>query len=301
MLAADSAAGPFTELADVPFGDGLEDTAPLKFEVSVDPSGFGTMLFVQPYDGQGAVGEVSVGVPAGGGGEIGFLPGPVDEPLLVHLPELVPPPLPESDFTVDTQRSGLPVSRTRILVVLQQDTTVGQANQLLSQLGASVVGTFGGLNLLILELDDPGDLSSVHNTLDSLETNPEVALAVEDVLLGYHSLNSPSSSSDGTSWSSALPNQTIPNPWQWDWPPSESASAVNGNWGLEAMRAPMAWNLFDHARRQGDPARVIILDVGFNNAHPDGELDNLAFKQLDGSTTKDQLVCLLYTSDAADE
>jgi subtilisin family serine protease len=299
VLSADSAEGPFSEVDDVEIDQALEGMSPRQFELSIDTGGLAAMLFVQPYDSDGVPGELSDGVPVGGGGALDFLAGPPADPAADHLPELGAPVQLQDDYTLDSERSGLYVSRTQFTVVLEPDATVGDVNVLLSQLGGRLVGAVPELNLLIIRIDDPGDLSGVHHALDALPQEPSVTFVVEDTLLGDTALTSPSSSTDPTAWNSAHPSQTIPNPWQWDWEPSETGTSVNGNWGMEAVRAPMAWNLFDYARRQNTPARVVIADIGFNDAHADGELDNMKFMQYTGGSVANGLVLFYHGSHVA--
>jgi subtilisin family serine protease len=57
---------------------------------------------------------------------------------------------------------------------------------------------------------------------------------------------------------------------------------TDGNWGLEAIRAPQMWNLYDYGIRRGNQPRTGVFDRGFNdrnndgvNDHPDGDLPGL--------------------------
>ncbi|MCB1185650.1 S8 family serine peptidase [bacterium] len=278
VLTADSELGPFTELADIPLSLSIPGSQPIAFQADLTGMSLAGLLFVQPYDAQNGSGALSKPVSAGGGASLQTLPGPADDPVFEHLPWILPP-LPDYDsIDIDSDRSGLPVSRTIITVVPELSTTVGQMNQLLSQYGASVVGSLPPLYVMILQLEDSGDFSKLHAAMDGLAASPQIYLVVEDTLLSEDSLDNPSSANDPGA-SSAITNQQVPSPWLWDWPPSETGTAVNGNWGMEAVRAPMAWNLLGLARRVNDPARVVIMDAGFNDAHPDGELDNLSLRQ----------------------
>ncbi|MCB1188703.1 S8 family serine peptidase [bacterium] len=285
VLNGDSETSSLVELADVKLEEAVVDSDPLIFEVGIDTAALTGMLFVMPYDSAGGTGELSKGIPVGGGSSIDSIPGSSSDPLANHISTYSPPAPPASDFTQDTARSGLFISRTRFVVCMQPDVSVGETNLLLSQVGGRVIGAMTGINMLVIEVDDPGDLSRVHNAIDTFDASPHVLLAVEDCLMSTLNVNNPSNDSDSSVF--GLANQAVPNPWRWDWPPSENGVSVNGNWGIEAVRAPFAWNLFDYGRRQGDPARTIVLDTGFNNAHNDDELDNLSLKTVDGNDVID--------------
>ncbi|MCK6551028.1 S8 family serine peptidase, partial [Myxococcota bacterium] len=165
---------------------------------------------------------------------------------------------------------GLFVSFDTIAVVLALDATVGDANALLAEHGAEIVGGLTGIDgeqpgILFLRLPTV-DHAALEAALASMRARPIVTTAVHDALL--EALREPRAN-DGT-----------PEHWTW------ASSPGGDNWGLESVRAPAAWNLLSGARKVDSQLRTGIVDVGFVATHEDLAYDeNLYPENEDGHGT----------------
>jgi Subtilase family/Bacterial Ig-like domain/Dockerin type I domain len=203
----------------------------------------------------------------------GFLRGSADDPANMHIPDVYFPDVPAGDLSLDDRPdgTGLETSRTRLMVQFMNTATVGQVNSLLESLDASIIGAISEIDLVLISIPDTGDFTGLDSALVILESHPAVALVVQDVALGVTSLPAPTTAQDSAG-----------NPWVWSSPPSDVAGGLDGNWGLEAVRAPQMWSLNDFGFRQVNHPRTGVLDAGFNdmdsdgvNDHPQNDLSNL--------------------------
>ncbi len=218
-------------------------------------------------------------------GDLTNLPGPASDLAINQLPDLsVPVPKP-IDLMIDDRPdgSGLETSRTRIGFSPTATATVSQINAVLQSLQATIVGTIPELALVIVKIPDSGDWTGLENALEILNSSPAIALAAADVSISPAQITALSSASDPqvpAIYSSEAALGRDPNPWLWEYP-SPLPNNLDGNWGLEAIRAPELWNLNDAAQAQTHSVRTAVFDVGFNvsssgrNSHPDGDLSNL--------------------------
>ena len=142
----------------------------------------------------------------------------------------------------------LPVSTSTLVLLLAPGATVAQANALIGQLGATVVGGVHGAGILILSLQ-AGGYAEMSAALALAAQSDAVELATLDVLLGETHVP-------------ASGVQTAID-WEWDYPPS------GGNWGMERIRAPQMWNLKAAAAKWQPSVSTLIYDVGFADEHVD--------------------------------
>ena len=191
---------------------------------------------------------------------LGALPGPGTDPANAGLPLLPVPDAPAGDFTRDNrpQGTGLATSRTRLVVHFAAAATKAQANAVIASLGAVVVGTVPDAEAVVIAIPDTADLEAMDAALASLLANPAVALVTPDVALGFTSLPTPT----------GLANQSLAFPWSWELP--RNPVPFDGNWGLEAIRAPQMWSLNTLAARANAAIRTGVLDAGFNDTDDDG-------------------------------
>jgi hypothetical protein len=199
----------------------------------------------------------------------------------LHIPDLFIPDPPPGDRAIDNRPNGtgLETSRTRIMVQFKNSATVSDVNAALHSLGARILGTISDIDLALIGIPDTGDFTGLDHALTVLDSHPAIRLAVQDVALGVSSLPEPTDAQD--------PGPPV-NAWIWNNPPSTiNGNDQDGNWGLEAVRAPQMWNLNDYGTRSpsnpstGD-VRTGVLDAGFNdlnndgiNDHPEGDLPEL--------------------------
>lgn len=201
----------------------------------------------------------------------GFLRGAADDPANEHIPDVYFPDAYADDLSIDDRLdgTGLETSRTRLMVQFTDTATVGQVNGLLQSLGAGIQGAMPDIHLVLITIPDTGDLSGLDQALAILESHPAIVLAVQDVALGVTTLPGSTNAHD--------PAQPA-NSWLWNYPPS-NGNGRDGNWGMEAVRAPQMWNLNTYGNRSVNTSvnphpRTGILDAGFNDMNGDGTNDH---------------------------
>lgn len=179
----------------------------------------------------------------------GRFPGDPGAPLYENLPLADPPPLAPGEMVPRDAFGGFPLSDRTLVLAFTEDTTVGEANELLARHGLRAVGAcpFGPVMAAL----DPPDLDRLVAIADALDAEASVLAAAPDAPLGLDALPPPS---DRPLWS---------------W---ESAAAPGGeNRSLELLRAPQMWNLNDYLRRHDvTPVPIGFIDGGFEQ-HPDLE------------------------------
>ncbi len=196
-----------------------------------------------------AKGEADVSITA-----LSQLPGNPNDPVNQHIPLI--PFLPDPNDYDDQHPDllGLQVSRRTILMTFDSQSTVQLANQVLAQMGALIVGGLpSNSEGAILAVRIP---TNTHAAMDSmrtaLRTAENVLYASPDVLL------QPDTIPDSHNGLLSL--------WEWNEEP------FGGNWGLELIRMPQAWNLMDAVEKESEPrVSTGIIDGGFQLNHPDLE------------------------------
>ena len=179
--------------------------------------------------------------------------GGVDDPVEEAIPSLDFIPR-EADYTEDhPDLPGVPVSFNTLVLVFEQGTTVGEAQSLLDDIGAEIVGGIPGVEgqaegILFLRVPT-ADHQAMIDLLARLRADPLVKYAVQDGLL--------------TTTMIPRPNGGTPATWTWQVAPA------GGNWGMERIRAPQLWNLNAAVAKTGRTTPTGVLDVGFANSHED--------------------------------
>jgi len=148
------------------------------------------------------------------------------------------------DYTADLD--GTMVTFNKLYLAFNQETTVAQANALLDEIDAEIIGGVPGkpgqaAGLLYLRVPTQSH-AEMDALLDALNADPRVLVAVEDSL--FESLESPAPVADVVGWT-------------WETKPS------GGNWGMEAIRAPQLWNLNEAVKKAHGSTATGVLDVGF--------------------------------------
>ena len=156
-----------------------------------------------------------------------------------------------ADYAPHPDLGGLTVSFDTLFIVFKLGTTVGDANALLKEIGAQIIGGLPGVAgqaAGILQLRVP---ITSHSAMDSLiatlNADPRVRVATQDTLFSTDEI--PQFTND-------------PPDWAWDVVPQ------GGNWGLEASRVPQLWSLNDSLVKHGRETITGVLDAGFY-PHPD--------------------------------
>ncbi len=162
------------------------------------------------------------------------------------------------------------VSYNTIMLSFEPGTTVGQANTVLADIGASIVGGITGTDgdapgVLFLKLPTVthAELDAVISTLDA---NSSVETVVQDILMGPNA--------------TPKPNDGDPSTWTWE------STPAGANWGLERIRVPQMWNFNEavakkRATQAFSAAAVLIIDTGFSRNHPDVYTANFRPEVLD--------------------
>ncbi|MGI9179088.1 MAG: S8 family peptidase [Longimicrobiaceae bacterium] len=156
---------------------------------------------------------------------------------------------------------GVYLSFNTLLLTLRLEATVAEANSLLAQIGAQIVGGIPGkpdeaAGILFLRVPTVTHEEMI-SLLETLDDHPDVEVAVQDVLLEPQRTTGRSGS--------------VPAGWTWESKPS------GGNWGLELIRAPQMWN-WNAAVQKGKVPEILtmVIDAGFtaSGAHPDLQYDS---------------------------
>ena len=148
---------------------------------------------------------------------------------------------------------GIPISFNTMGIVFELGTTVGQANDILTNLGATIAGGMRGVlgqapGIFMIRTSST-DHATMTQHLQQMETNALVNVATED---WQHAIEEQPQDNNGT-----------PSDWKWERTPR------GGNWGLELTRMPVVWNLNSSIERNLFSAvRMGIIDNGMT-AHPD--------------------------------
>lgn len=162
-----------------------------------------------------------------------------------YLPSITFPDLTEDDYGLN-EVWGMTTAKRHIIVVLAEKATVGEVNDLLAQTNGLLAGSIRELLTIVIELT--GDVTSERLvvTVDEMNSHSAVVAAAPDTLLE--------------------PTITPPPPTVLGYPATEYSwgPPAGGNWGLEFIRAPTAWNLKKALEREGAASVTVgILDNSF--------------------------------------
>jgi subtilisin family serine protease len=188
-----------------------------------------------------------------GQGALRQLPGAPEEPAAEAVPERDFEARPEDYSTDHPELGGAFVSFNTLLLAFESDVTVGQANDLLTQIDAEIVGGLPGVEgeaegilMLRVPTETHADMIAL---LETLRQDDRVMHAVQDALLETNEI--------------PQPNGGTPAGWTWESTPD------GGNFGLELTRVPQMWNLNGAIRKAGGATVTGVLDVGFADTHED--------------------------------
>jgi Flp pilus assembly pilin Flp len=194
------------------------------------------------------------------------LSGALNEPATAAIPDKGLTPR-EQDYRDDYPGlEGIYLSFNTLFLVFELDTTVAQANIILNQIEAEIVGGLQGVagqteGILIVRVPTESHLEMIA-IIEELKQNPKVKLAVQDVLLEPLMIPGPTSDIE---YSIRCNEDTDEDNFEWTW----TRGPAGSNWGLERIRVPQMWNLNVAVEKAGGTAEVGIIDIGFADRHPD--------------------------------
>jgi subtilisin family serine protease len=186
-------------------------------------------------------------------GELRQLPGDVDDPASEAIP-VKPFVARPDDYAEDAAgMEGVFVSFNTLLLAFAPDVTVGDANALLTGIGATIVGGIPGVEgeaagIVVLRVPIT-DHVAMNALITTLEQDPRVLHVVQDALLE----------------TTALPVANDGDPADWTW----QLTPTGGNYGLELIRVPQMWNLNAALAKAGASTPSGVLDTGFADPHED--------------------------------
>lgn len=106
------------------------------------------------------------------------IPGAPTDPAVNNIPEYVSEQsFPANEFEFDLARGGT-VLRSKVIIGLQEGTTVSQVNALLLSMSASIVRTYANTGVVEFRIADPGSMAQLNTVLTTLRMNPIVAFAI---------------------------------------------------------------------------------------------------------------------------
>lgn len=185
------------------------------------------------------------------------------------------------DYSTDTpELNGVYVSFNTLMLSFAQGVTVSEANSLLSEIDAEIVGGLQGSSQSDIEIagqrgsgilfvrvptESPDELAPV---LSTLREDERIAVVVQDALVEVP----PQSQLPEDLSTERLPQPNGATPPGWDW----DAQPTGGNYGMELSRVPQMWNLNASVEKQNGSAVTGVFDVGFVN---ESNHDDLTYDQ----------------------
>jgi len=247
---------------------GCSEDAPISKTATTTADGGSSTGGSAAGGGMGAAGGATGGMGGSGGtgggtggvGPADQIEGSPSDPVIDVLPTTAAP-LPSDMIDV----GPFELSLTRVVLIVQDNATIGSVNSLLTMLGAKIVG--GSPKLGLLELDVDAEKPGVQNALNTAAGHPAIAAASWEIGGTSHKLAPAHASPTGLGGNHA---------WEWDSPTVNPVGAIGGsNWGLKFAKVPYAWNLFNRMRRNLESGGLVtdpfvgIIDKDFSFAHPD--------------------------------
>lgn len=182
------------------------------------------------------------------------------------FPDLDAPSGLAADFTVDSD-TGLPTSRTRLLVALEEEATGADVTAVVAALkSAKLVGAAPELHTVLLAIPESSDHTAIHNARAAVKKLKVVTTAEADVALSPNSLPP---SVEATLSLAAVhdDNLCVQDPGlDWTWP----RPAEGSNWAQAWANFPGMWNWNDYIKKVNGAVVVGVLDGGkVDSTHPE--------------------------------
>lgn len=196
-----------------------------------------------------AVGQPDLPADAARAADIANDPRPIAEVLKVKEFALVA----NADLAIDPAL-GILLSRRHLLLALSATATGNDLNAAVALSGAELTGASPVARMVQLRLPPDATFGQLAAAADGLAALPGVVAVAKDVPMAPTDVPPPNPVPAGA-----------PAGWAWEWGMPANADP---NWGLEYIRAPLAWNVRDHLDLAAIAPLVAVLDSSFA-AHPD--------------------------------
>ncbi|MGC3953884.1 MAG: S8 family serine peptidase [Propionicimonas sp.] len=164
---------------------------------------------------------------------------------------------PAESFALD-EATGRVFVADELLVMFTAETTADQAAAAIAGWGGRKLGYLAAINRYEVVFDQPRSRAELTALAAELETHPLVTLAALNDVQFTTSHYQP----DDAGWRSAWNGLAKPD----------------GNWGMEAINAPVLWDYREDVAKGLGQVRVGVLDAGFVD-NPDLKLDLLSPNQ----------------------
>ncbi len=161
---------------------------------------------------------------------------------IIHFSE------PDVKNVVTDSVTGISYVNNEILLSVKEGTSIDIVRALVDEIGGEIVGWIEGFDEYQVRLNRPLSVSDLQNTIDNLKNKDFILNAFFDYAMKI--------SSD---------DYLVPNdPWgsNQDW---NSDIPDGNNWGVEAIKAPVAWA----HRDEMNPISIGLIDSGFDTGHSD--------------------------------
>ena len=235
----------------------------------------------------GATGEVIVTAThdnVSGSAQVTLTPDATADQLPGDPDDLAAEAIPRQDFEPRAdvysddhpELGGMLISHNTLLLVFTLETSVAEANAILADIEAQIIGGMPGVagqapGILVVRVQT-GNHPELIALIETLEQHPNVEIVVQDSLLQEPV---PAQESDEAVRPQMIPGPNSGIPADWTWEPIPDG----GNWGMELIRAPQMWNLNAAIEQRGSATATGVLDTGFAESHKDLEYSSIVSEE----------------------
>ncbi|MDH5474000.1 MAG: S8/S53 family peptidase, partial [Gammaproteobacteria bacterium] len=206
------------------------------------------------------------------------LQGDPQSPAVDSVPAYFPNPPQASDYkvaTADGLVKGMEIHVSRLVVKINPSSTTDEVNKLFASIPVKVSGS-AGAGLIYVDLLDGSTQEDLVNARNILQASPLIDVAVEDILIDFQEGGEsagldPSGCEDtkepvDSEWTGTYFGGVGNRAWE--------KTEYSGNWWIEFIRMPAAWNFNDAIKRQAllenkSPEELLppigVVDAGFQS------------------------------------
>lgn len=227
----------------------------LTFDMGKTDKDLGTLKLDEPNSTTPISGGGGSGGGSGSGG--GNPTPPVTAPITTPTGQILP--LNPAKIT-SVATLAFPIVNDQVLITFKDEVTEAQALEKIQQLNGTVVGFIQGLNDYQVQLNNPPPINQLQDLVDQLNNDPLVEVAaLNEITLNTSTLFTPNDP-----WRQNASDSYIV---EWD----EDPRTTDRNWGLEAIFAPTAWELYleSEFNSPANKVKIGVIDEGFYPSHED--------------------------------